>query len=129
MLIKSEGWLSMDEILDGIVLRQADVKIALFKMFSDGWIECREVSRRADFSTSSTSYFWRADPQHIRHKILEHCYHTMLRLRIYRAHLIRTGGSNFIPLHHYHDPPAPGTLSTTEGTHVYCMQIHRGHHF
>ena len=54
LFLQDGDWICHDDIADRIVMRQTEAKKALYAMYKDGWVECREVSRRADFTASST---------------------------------------------------------------------------
>ena len=92
-LFLSKGdWYEQSTLANLAIIRDRQASTLLYRLFRDDWVEFKDISRRNDFSPQSTTYYWRADRQHIVNKILQQSYKAMSNLRIIRAEIIRTGG-------------------------------------
>ncbi len=92
LLLSKGHWYEQSTLANLAIIRDRQASTLLYRLFKDDWAEFKDISRRNDFSPQSTTYYWRADRQHIVNKILQHSYKAMSNLRIIRAEIIRTGG-------------------------------------
>ena len=92
-LFLSKGqWYEQSTLANLAIIRDRQASTLLYRLYKDDWVQFKDVSRRNDFSPQSTTYYWRADRQHIVNKILQQSYKAIGNLRLIRAEMIRTGG-------------------------------------
>ena len=121
-LTSNNQLIEQQQLSDKAIMPAREATQDLYKLYRDNWIDYRDVPKRTDYNPSSTHYFWSLDQARLKGVVLNHCYKTLLNLRL------RCVACQLRVAHHHHSlttsPLLPPFHSLTHNrrAHVYAEQ-------
>jgi len=83
-LLLKKKYLDQQKVADLAILPARDARLRLYQLYKNKWVDYLEVSKKLDFQSSSTMYFWFVDPVKLRGSVLESMYKALYNLRVRR---------------------------------------------
>jgi len=82
LLLNNGELMEQQKLSDLAIMPGREARENLYKLYKDQWIDYRDVPKRNDYNPVSTNYYWTLDQNRIKAVVLDHCYKTVLNLRI-----------------------------------------------
>jgi hypothetical protein len=83
-LLLRNPYLEQQTITDRAILPARETRERLYALFLHGWASYQELSKRSDFSASSSAFFWYVDHNKLQHVVTDHVYKALFNLQIQR---------------------------------------------
>jgi DNA-directed RNA polymerase III subunit RPC3 len=84
-LLHRHSYMEQQQIGDLAIMPVRDARQRLYRLYRDKWVGYLELSKRNDFSPSSTYYFWHLDKPRLELAIIDDMYKTVLNMMIRRV--------------------------------------------
>ena len=82
LLLNNGELMEQQKLSDLAIMPGREARENLYKLYKDQWIDYRDIPKRNDYNPISTNYYWTLDQNRIKAVVLDHCYKTVLNLRI-----------------------------------------------
>ncbi len=83
-LLLRNPYLEQQVITDRAILPARETRERLYALFLNGWVSYQELSKRSDFSASSSAFFWYVDSNKMQQVVMEHCHRALFNLLVRR---------------------------------------------
>eukprot|EP01041_Mallomonas_annulata_P010948 gene10948-22864_t len=80
-LLLKKKYLDQQKIADLAILPAREARERLYKLYANKWVNYVEVSKRIDFQSNSTLFFWYIDLLKMNHNLLESMYKSLYNIR------------------------------------------------
>jgi len=74
--------MEQQRLSDLAIMPGREAREILYKLYKDKWIDYHDIPKRSDYNPASTLYFWSLDQARLKNAVLDHCYKSVLNLRI-----------------------------------------------
>jgi len=81
-LTSNNELIEQQQLSDKAIMPVREATQNLYKLYRDKWIDYHDVPKRSDYNPSSTHYYWSLEQARLKSAVLDHCYKTVLNLRI-----------------------------------------------
>lgn len=90
-LLQKHKYLEQQKLSEMLILPAREGRERLYDLFKNHWVEYLEISKRGDYNSSSTSFFWNLDRTKLQPQLLEGMYGAILNLRLRKRMEVETG--------------------------------------